>query len=57
MAAGFCYCNDVVLGILHLKSVFEKILYIDLDLHHGDGKIFLDVADNMTRSMLLFQSH
>ncbi|EDV25056.1 uncharacterized protein TRIADDRAFT_25928 [Trichoplax adhaerens] len=37
MASGFCYCNDVVLGVLHLKTVFDKILYIDLDLHHGDG--------------------
>ncbi|KAJ2079186.1 Histone deacetylase 8 [Coemansia sp. RSA 988] len=36
-AAGFCYINDVVLGILSLQTRFERILYIDLDLHHGDG--------------------
>lgn len=37
-AAGFCYVNDIVLGILKLKERFPKVLYIDLDLHHGDGK-------------------
>ncbi|CAN7938674.1 unnamed protein product [Ixodes hexagonus] len=36
-AAGFCYVNDVVLGILHLRHRFERVLYIDLDVHHGDG--------------------
>ncbi|XP_028409691.1 histone deacetylase 8-like [Dendronephthya gigantea] len=36
-AAGFCYVNDIVLGILKLKERFPKVLYIDLDLHHGDG--------------------
>lgn len=36
-ASGFCYVNDIVLGILKLKERFPRILYIDLDLHHGDG--------------------
>lgn len=36
-AAGFCYVNDVVLGILKLREKFDKVLYIDVDLHHGDG--------------------
>uniref|UniRef100_A0A8D0LAN7 Histone deacetylase 8 n=1 Tax=Sphenodon punctatus TaxID=8508 RepID=A0A8D0LAN7_SPHPU len=37
-ASGFCYLNDAVLGILQLRRKFDRILYIDLDLHHGDGK-------------------
>ncbi|KAJ2722323.1 Histone deacetylase 8 [Coemansia sp. Benny D115] len=37
MASGFCYVNDVVLGILRLQQRFSRILYVDLDLHHGDG--------------------
>lgn len=37
-ADGFCYVNDIVLGILQLLQKFKRILYIDLDLHHGDGK-------------------
>ncbi|XP_003228687.3 histone deacetylase 8 isoform X1 [Anolis carolinensis] len=36
-ASGFCYLNDAVLGILQLRRKFERVLYVDLDLHHGDG--------------------
>jgi acetoin utilization deacetylase AcuC-like enzyme len=38
-AAGFCYCNDIVTGLLHLLSSdrYERILYVDLDIHHGDA--------------------
>ncbi|PAV57223.1 hypothetical protein WR25_11464 [Diploscapter pachys] len=32
-ASGFCYTNDIVLGILELL----KVLYVDIDVHHGDG--------------------
>lgn len=35
-AAGFCYVNDIVLGILVLTTKFRRILYIDLDNHHGE---------------------
>ena len=36
--SGFCYTNDVAFAILEfLKSNYKRILYIDLDLHHGDG--------------------
>ena len=35
MASGFCYVNDIVLAVLQLRSVFSKVLYIDLDVHHG----------------------
>lgn len=36
-AAGFCYVNDVVLGIQELYRHFGRVLYVDLDVHHGDG--------------------
>ncbi|XP_067674880.1 histone deacetylase 8-like [Haliotis asinina] len=36
-ASGFCYVNDIVLGILKLRQCFERVLYVDIDLHHGDG--------------------
>ncbi|KAJ3195601.1 hypothetical protein HK101_011664 [Irineochytrium annulatum] len=36
-ASGFCYVNDIVLGILELLRVFHRVLYIDIDIHHGDG--------------------
>ena len=37
-AAGFCYCNDIVLAVLKLEEGFQRILYVDLDLHHGNGQ-------------------
>ena len=36
-AAGFCYLNDIVVAILTLRQKYERVLYIDLDVHHGDG--------------------
>ena len=37
-AGGFCYCNDIVLAVLKLEEGFQRILYVDLDLHHGNGQ-------------------
>ncbi|KAK1752421.1 histone deacetylase [Echria macrotheca] len=36
-ASGFCYINDIVLGILQLLRCYPRVLYIDIDVHHGDG--------------------
>ncbi|KAJ2936299.1 hypothetical protein H1R20_g796, partial [Candolleomyces eurysporus] len=36
-ASGFCYVNDIVLGILELLRTYPRVLYIDIDCHHGDG--------------------
>ncbi|KAJ3428214.1 histone deacetylase hos2-related [Anaeramoeba flamelloides] len=36
-ASGFCYINDIVLGIYELLKYHSRILYIDIDIHHGDG--------------------
>jgi histone deacetylase 1/2 len=36
-ASGFCYVADCVLGILKLLERFERVMYIDIDIHHGDG--------------------
>ncbi|KRY91248.1 Histone deacetylase 1 [Trichinella pseudospiralis] len=36
-AAGFCYVNDIVLAILELLKKHERVLYIDIDCHHGAG--------------------
>lgn len=36
-ASGFCYVNDIVLGILELLKYHQRVLYIDIDVHHGDG--------------------
>jgi len=36
-ASGFCYVNDCVLAILELLKTYERVLYVDIDCHHGDG--------------------
>lgn len=36
-ASGFCYTNDIVLAILELLKYHQRVLYVDIDIHHGDG--------------------
>lgn len=36
-ASGFCYVNDIVLGIIELLRFKKRVLYVDIDVHHGDG--------------------
>ncbi|MEO3429919.1 acetoin utilization protein AcuC [Pelagibius sp. CAU 1746] len=37
-ASGFCYFNDPVLAILALlDGGLERVFYLDVDAHHGDG--------------------
>ena len=38
-ASGFCYYNDIVITIKYLQEEFgiERLIYIDTDVHHGDG--------------------
>lgn len=39
-ARGYCYLADIPLTILHLLPHYKNVLYIDLDVHHGDGVEF-----------------
>ena len=52
-AAGFCYINDVVLGCMTLAEAGKKVLYLDMDVHHGDGvqEAFYERNDVMTISL------
>ena len=36
-ASGFCYVNDIVLAVLELLKYHQRVLYVDIDVHHGDG--------------------
>jgi acetoin utilization protein AcuC len=51
-ASGFCYINDVALGCIVLAEEGKKVLYLDVDVHHGDGvaAAFYNRADVMTIS-------
>lgn len=41
-ASGFCILNDVAVAISHLKTHYklERIAYLDVDAHHGDGVMY-----------------
>lgn len=51
-ASGFCYLNDVALGCIVLAEYGKRVLYLDVDVHHGDGvqNAFYDRSDVMTIS-------
>ena len=36
-ASGFCYVNDPVVAINKLLGHFERVAYVDIDAHAGDG--------------------
>ncbi len=51
-ASGFCYINDVALACMVLAEAGKRVLYLDVDVHHGDGVAyaFYDRCDVMTIS-------
>jgi len=53
-ASGFCYINDIVLAILELLKVHARVLYIDIDVHHGDG---VEEAFYCTDRVMTFSLH
>jgi acetoin utilization protein AcuC len=53
-AAGFCVYNDLAVGISWLlANGAQRVVYIDVDVHHGDGveRIFWDDPRVMTISL------
>jgi acetoin utilization protein AcuC len=52
-ASGFCFVNDVVLAAMELTEAKKRVLFLDLDVHHGDGvqNAFYDRNDVMTISL------
>lgn len=53
LASGFCVFNDPVIAIKHLLTKFDRIAYIDIDAHHGDGvqEAFYETSAVMTISI------
>ena len=41
-ASGFCIFNDPAIVIAHLKSRYDlkRLVYLDVDAHHGDGVMY-----------------
>ncbi len=52
-AAGFCYVNDNALACAVLAEAGKRVLYLDVDVHNGDGVAakFYDRPDVMTISL------
>lgn len=52
-ASGFCYINDVVLGLMTLANGGKRVLFLDVDVHHSDGvqEAFYSRNDVMTVSL------
>ena len=45
---GFCVFNDCAIAIEHLRNRYhlKKILYVDIDAHHGDGVFYNYESDS-----------
>ena len=52
-ASGFSYLNDAVIAINWLVARGRRVLYLDLDAHHGDGvqEAYYDTDQVMTISL------
>lgn len=46
--SGFCVFNDCAIAIEHLRNRYplKKILYVDIDAHHGDGVFYNYASDS-----------
>lgn len=52
-AGGFCYLNNAAIAAQALRSRFERIAILDVDVHHGNGtqEIFYDRNDIFVASI------
>jgi acetoin utilization protein AcuC len=52
-AGGFCYLNDVALACMRLADAGKRVVYLDVDAHHGDGvqEAFYRRSDVLTISL------
>jgi len=55
-ASGFCYFNDPVFAILTLlDGGVRRLLYVDLDAHHGDGVQDAFASDRRVRTVSIHE--
>lgn len=54
-SAGFCVFNDIGVAIETLRREgIRKVLYVDIDVHHGDGVFYAYESD---RAVFIFDVH
>ena len=57
-AMGFCFFNNVAVGIRHALDVYglERVLLVDFDVHHGNGSEEILANDERVLMVSTFQS-
>ena len=55
-ASGFCIYNDVALGVARARDAGHRVMYVDLDVHHGDGTQALFWDDPQVLTMSIHQT-
>ncbi len=52
-ASGFCYLNDPAIGIAKMVQDGLRVVYLDVDVHHGDGveAVFYETDQVLTISL------
>ena len=57
-AMGFCFFNNVVVGIRHALDAlgYERVALIDFDVHHGNGSEDIVAGDERVLMLSTFQS-
>ena len=56
-ASGFCIYNDPAIAIIELlQSGFDRVVYLDIDAHHGDGVQALFYEDPRVLTISLHES-
>jgi acetoin utilization protein AcuC len=55
-AAGFCIFNDPAVAIHVLKPKYRRIVYLDIDVHHGDGVQWLYYRDPQVLTISIHES-
>jgi len=57
-ASGFCYFNDPVFALLRLiENGKRRVLYVDLDAHHGDGVENAFLEDDRVTTISIHQEN
>jgi acetoin utilization protein AcuC len=55
-ASGFCIYNDPALAIARARAARFRVLYVDLDVHHGDGVEAIHAADPGVLTLSIHES-
>jgi acetoin utilization deacetylase AcuC-like enzyme len=53
LAGGFCFLNNSAIAAQHLRGSFQRVVILDVDVHHGNGtqSIFYERQDVLTVSL------